>query len=118
MTLIGAFLTALVMARANGSAARSEALFVTPVRPVEVLLAKIIPYFAVGMMGLGAVPCWPRCFLFAVPMYGSMVGAGGGARCSTCVVSVGIGLRDIRGDAQPVSGQPGGADPGQLPARR
>ena len=55
MTLVGAFLTALVMAR-EWERGTLEALFVTPVRPVEILLAKIIPYFVVGMLGPGAVP--------------------------------------------------------------
>lgn len=70
MTLIGAFLTALVMAR-EWERGTLEALFVTPVRPVEILLAKIIPYFAVGMLGLALCLLAAR-FLFAVPMVGSM----------------------------------------------
>jgi len=70
MTLVGAFLTALVMAR-EWERGTLEALFVTPVRPVEVLLAKIIPYFAVGMLGLALCLLAAR-FLFAVPMVGSL----------------------------------------------
>ncbi|MDP9893357.1 ABC-2 type transport system permease protein [Variovorax boronicumulans] len=71
MTLVGAFLTALVMAR-EWERGTLEALFVTPVRPVEILLAKIIPYFGVGMLGLALCLLAAR-FLFAVPMYGSLV---------------------------------------------
>jgi ABC-2 type transport system permease protein len=71
MTLVGAFLTALVMAR-EWERGTLEALFVTPVRPVEILLAKIIPYFAVGMLGLTLCLLAAR-FLFAVPMVGSLV---------------------------------------------
>ena len=71
MTLVGAFLTALVMAR-EWERGTLEALFVTPVRPVEILLAKIVPYFAVGMLGLALCLLAAR-FLFAVPMYGSLV---------------------------------------------
>lgn len=71
MTLVGAFLTALVMAR-EWERGTLEALFVTPVRPVEILLAKIIPYFGVGMLGLALCLLSAR-FLFAVPMYGSLV---------------------------------------------
>ena len=71
MTLVGAFLTALVMAR-EWERGTLEALFVTPVRPVEILLAKIIPYFAVGMLGLALCLLAAR-FLFAVPMYGSLL---------------------------------------------
>ncbi|HEX5513552.1 MAG TPA: ABC transporter permease [Gammaproteobacteria bacterium] len=69
MTLVGAFLTALVMAR-EWERGTLEALFVTPVRPTEILLAKVLPYFGVGMIG------WSMCllaaiFLFKVPLYGS-----------------------------------------------
>ncbi len=70
MTLVGAFLTALVMAR-EWERGTLEALFVTPVRPVEILLAKIIPYFGIGMAGLLLCLVAAR-FLFEVPMYGSL----------------------------------------------
>lgn len=71
MTLVGAFLTALVMAR-EWERGTLEALFVTPVHPVEILLAKIIPYFCVGMLGLTLCLLAAR-FLFAVPMQGSLL---------------------------------------------
>jgi ABC-2 type transport system permease protein len=70
MTLVGAFLTALVMAR-EWERGTLEALFVTPVRPVEILLAKIIPYFGIGMVGLALCLVAAR-FLFEVPMVGSL----------------------------------------------
>ncbi len=69
-TLVGAFLTALVMAR-EWERGTLESLFVTPVRPMEILLSKIIPYFAVGMMGLGLC-LLAATFLFRVPMVGSL----------------------------------------------
>jgi len=69
-TLVGAFLTALVMAR-EWERGTLEALFVTPVRPLEILLAKIIPYFGVGMIGLLMCLVAAR-FLFHVPIYGSL----------------------------------------------
>jgi len=89
MTLVGAFLTALVMAR-EWERGTLEALFVTPVRPVEILLAKIIPYFGVGMVGLALCLLAAR-FLFEVPMVGSL------ALLVLCamlymLVAVGIGL--------------------------
>lgn len=69
MTLVGTFLTALVMAR-EWERGTLEALFVTPVRPTEVILAKIIPYFFVGIIGL--VMCvLASTFLFHVPIHGS-----------------------------------------------
>ena len=71
MTLVGAFLTALVMAR-EWERGTLEALFVTPVRPVEILLAKVIPYFCVGMAGLFLCLIAAR-FLFDVPMQGSLL---------------------------------------------
>lgn len=71
MTLVGAFLTAMVMAR-EWERGTLEALFVSPVRPNEILLAKIIPYFVVGMLGLGMCLLAAR-FLFEVPMYGSLL---------------------------------------------
>jgi ABC-2 type transport system permease protein len=71
MTLVGTFLTALVMAR-EWERGTLEALFVTPVRPVEVLLAKILTYFVVGMVGLGLCLVAARG-LFGVPLYGSLV---------------------------------------------
>ena len=70
-TLVGAFLTSLVIAR-EWERGTLEALFVTPVRPMEILLAKIIPYFAIGMIGL--VLCLlAATYLFHVPMYGSLL---------------------------------------------
>ncbi|WP_448101342.1 ABC transporter permease [Luteibacter jiangsuensis] len=70
-TLVGAFLTALVMAR-EWERGTLEALFVTPVRPVEILLAKIIPYFGVGLIGLAMCLLAAR-FLFHVPIEGSLL---------------------------------------------
>lgn len=70
ITLVGAFLTALVMAR-EWERGTFEALFVSPVKPVEILLAKIIPYFCVGIIGL-AMCLVAAQGLFGVPMVGSM----------------------------------------------
>ncbi len=49
-----------------------EALFVTPVRPLEILLAKIIPYMAIGLCGL-MLCLLAAQFLFHVPMQGSLL---------------------------------------------
>ncbi|MFY0045865.1 ABC transporter permease, partial [Acinetobacter baumannii] len=46
LTLIGAFLTGLLIARER-ERGTLEALFVTPVRPFEIVLAKLIPYIVV-----------------------------------------------------------------------
>jgi ABC-2 type transport system permease protein len=71
MTLIGAFLTSLVMAR-EWERGTLEALFVTPVRSIEVLISKIVPYFCVGLLGLMLCLIAAR-FLFAVPIRGSLL---------------------------------------------
>ena len=71
MTLVGAFLTALLMAR-EWERGTLEALFVSPVRPPEILLAKIIPCFGVGMIGLVLCLLAAR-LLFHVPLYGSLL---------------------------------------------
>jgi pyoluteorin transport system permease protein len=71
MTLIGAFLTSLVVAR-EWERGTMESLFVTPVRPDEILLGKTIPYFALGMIGL-ALCLFAAKFLFEVPFRGSVV---------------------------------------------
>lgn len=70
MTLVGAFLTSMVVAR-EWERGTLEALFVTPVRPGEILLAKMIPYFVVGMAGFAMCLLAAR-FLFGVPMEGSL----------------------------------------------
>ena len=70
MTLIGALLTALVMAR-EWERGTMEALLVTPVTMREVLLGKLVPYFVLGMGGLSlsvAMGVW----LFGVPLRGSL----------------------------------------------
>ncbi len=70
MTLIGALLTALVMAR-EWERGTFEALFVTPARPGEILLGKTVPYFVLGMLGLGLSVIGSQV-LFGVPLRGSL----------------------------------------------
>lgn len=71
MTLVGSFMTSMVVAR-EWERGTLEALFVTPVRPLEILLAKIIPYFAIGMTGFAMCLLAAR-LLFGVPVQGSML---------------------------------------------
>jgi ABC-2 type transport system permease protein len=70
MTFVGAFLTSLLVAR-EWERGTLEALFVTPVRPIEILIAKLVPYFAVGMIGFAMCLLAAR-FLFQVPVVGSL----------------------------------------------
>ena len=51
MTLIGALLTALVVAR-EWERGTMEGIMVTPVARTEILLGKLIPYFMMGMGGM------------------------------------------------------------------
>jgi ABC-2 type transport system permease protein len=71
MTLIGALLTSLVVAR-EWERGTIEALFVTPVRPREILAGKTVPYFVLGMIGL-ALCLLAAKFLFHVPFRGSVL---------------------------------------------
>jgi len=89
MTLIGALLTALLMAR-EWERGTLEALFVTPVRASEILLGKIIPYFSLGSIGL-ALCIVAAKFLFNVPIRGSLILLIGGSMLYL-VVALGIGL--------------------------
>jgi ABC-2 type transport system permease protein len=69
MTIIGAFLTAMVVAR-EWERGTLEALFVTPMRAGEFLASKFIPYFGLGTIGF--VLCLlAGKFLFHVPLRGS-----------------------------------------------
>ena len=70
MTLIGALLTALVMAR-EWERGTMEALLVTPLSMSEVILGKLIPYFLLGMGGL-ALSVAMALWLFHVPLRGSV----------------------------------------------
>ena len=70
ITLVGAFLTSLVVAR-EWERGTLEALFVTPARPAEILFAKLVPYFAVGMLGFLMCLAAARG-LFGVPLQGSL----------------------------------------------
>ncbi len=69
MTLIGTLLTALVMAR-EWERGTLEALLVTPVTMTEVLLGKIIAYFALGTGGM-LLSVGLAVWLFGVPLVGS-----------------------------------------------
>jgi ABC-2 type transport system permease protein len=70
MTLIGALLTALVMAR-EWERGTMEALLVTPVRMGEILLGKLLPYFMLGMAGM-AISVAMGVWLLGVPFRGSL----------------------------------------------
>ncbi len=70
MTLIGALLTAMVMAR-EWERGTMEALIVTPVTIREVVVGKLIPYYILGMGGM-VLSVVMSAGLFGVPLKGSL----------------------------------------------
>lgn len=70
MTLIGALLTAMVVAR-EWERGTMEALMVTPVTANEILLGKLLPYFVLGIGGL-ILSVGMAVWLFGVPLRGSL----------------------------------------------
>ena len=70
MTLIGILLTALVVAR-EWERGTMETLLVTPIRRVDFLLGKVLPYFILGMLGMG-LSVVVGTMLFHVPFRGSI----------------------------------------------
>jgi ABC-2 type transport system permease protein len=70
LTLIGALLTALVVAR-EWERGTMEALLATPISPAELLAGKLIPYFILGLAALCICLILTRA-VFHVPYRGSM----------------------------------------------
>ncbi|MGW8160834.1 MAG: ABC transporter permease [Desulfobulbales bacterium] len=70
MTLIGALLTALIIAR-EWERGTMEAMLVTPVTVRDILIGKLVPYFVLGMGGF-ILSTLMAVFLFDVPLRGSI----------------------------------------------
>ncbi len=70
MTLIGILLTALVVAR-EWERGTMEALLVTPLRRIDLLLGKVLPYYLLGMTGM-ALSVGVAVTVFQVPFRGSI----------------------------------------------
>lgn len=71
MTLIGALLTALVIAR-EWERGTMEAILVTPLRLHEFLLGKVVPYYLLGMLGM-LISVAGAVWIFDVPLRGSFL---------------------------------------------
>ena len=69
MTLIGALLTALVVAR-EWERGTMEAMMSTPVGIWELIIGKVIPYFALGMISM-ALCVLVSVFVYDLPLRGS-----------------------------------------------
>jgi len=70
MGLIAALLTSLTIAREweNGT---MEQLISTPIRPAELILGKLLPYFVIGLVDV-LIAVLMAVFLFQVPLRGSV----------------------------------------------
>jgi ABC-2 type transport system permease protein len=71
MSVIGAFLTSLTIAR-EWERGTMEQLISTPVTPVEIMLGKLAPYFAIGMFDV-IVCAVIAIYWFQVPFRGSFL---------------------------------------------
>jgi ABC-2 type transport system permease protein len=71
MTIIGALLTSLVIAR-EWERGTMEALLATPVTKAELLLSKILPYYLLGMVAM-ALCLLVAVLLMGVPFRGSLL---------------------------------------------
>lgn len=89
MTLTGALLTAMVMAR-EWERGTMEALLVTPVRMGELLTGKLLPYFVLGMGGM-VLTVIMALYLFGVPLRGSLAVLAGAASLFL-TAALGMGL--------------------------
>jgi ABC-2 type transport system permease protein len=84
MAVIGAFLASLTVAR-EWERGTMEQLISTPVKPIEVTLGKLAPYFVIGI-GDTAVCVLVAVFWFSVPMRGSVVTLAAGSTLFLLVV--------------------------------
>ncbi len=103
MTLIGAMLTSMVVAR-EWERGTMEALLVTPVSIQEILIGKIVPYFILGMGGM-ALSVVMAVFLFQVPLHGSLLAlTGASALFMLTAIAMGLLISTVA-DSQFVAGQ-------------
>ena len=106
MTIIGALLTSLVVAR-EWERGTMEALLATPVTAAELLLSKILPYYLLGMVAMALCPV-VSVLLMGVPFRGSLAGP---LRDPDPVPGQrpGLGPVPVHRAAQPVQRRPGRA---------
>lgn len=71
MSVIGAFLTSLTIAR-EWERGTMEQLISTPVTPLEIMFGKLVPYFAIGMLDV-IVCALIALYWFHVPFRGSFL---------------------------------------------
>lgn len=89
MTLTGAMLTSMVVAR-EWERGTMEALMVTPIRIWEITVGKLLPYFILGMGGMLLIVI-TALWLLHVPLRGSFL-ALAGSSALYMMVALGMGL--------------------------
>jgi ABC-2 type transport system permease protein len=87
MTLTGAMLTSMVVAR-EWERGTMEALMVTPIRIWEITVGKLLPYFILGMGGMLLTVIMAR-WVFDVPLRGSLLVL---ILCSALYMMVALGM--------------------------
>ena len=70
LMIIAALLTSLTLAR-EWESGTMETLLSLPLRPIEVVIGKMIPYFVIGMINVTVLLLASR-FIFQIPMRGSI----------------------------------------------
>jgi ABC-2 type transport system permease protein len=70
MAMMSALLMSLTVAR-EWERGTMEQLLVTPVRPAEIVIGKLVPYFAIGLLQLALITA-AGAALFGVPLRGSV----------------------------------------------
>jgi ABC-2 type transport system permease protein len=70
MAIMAALMTSLTVAR-EWESGTMETLIATPVRPAELVIGKLIPYFVVGLFDVGLTVALGR-YVFGVPLRGSL----------------------------------------------
>ncbi|MDR2116035.1 MAG: ABC transporter permease, partial [Planctomycetaceae bacterium] len=70
LSIIGTLLTSLVVAR-EWERGTMEAMLATPIRPKDMIIGKLIPYYILGMLSTG-LSVLIAVFLFQVPFRGSV----------------------------------------------
>jgi len=89
MMIIGALITSLTIAR-EYEMGTMEQLLSTPVRPVELVLGKIVPYYVIGLVDM-AIAVLAGTLIFGVPLRGnSLVLFGSSAIYMLGCLSVGL----------------------------
>ena len=102
--LICAMMTSVSIVREKETGTM-EVLLVSPVRPLRIVVAKMIPYFLLSCVNLATILLLAR-FVLGVPMSGSVVGLVG-LSLLYLVLALALGLIMLSGMVFPIENMPG-----------